>query len=219
MIQASIGHERDFDRVAEALTIHTDEFTSKRAEDTWPEAREKERAKTKTTPCAVHGFTSRRSRSKSKGKPNAYSEDPATYDDYDCDDDAVELADVFQTYTDPADPGSDDGDDVQHEHDNDDDTSGSYLAVDSVTTEAELDAIALLVDTWDVDLMSDLEVSNGKIVRSPKTTIIGRLASVRERLPPRHQGPWMTMTTFSASLRVQDQSLLVLSTKFYFLVE
>ena len=62
---------------------------------------------------------------------------------------------------DPAGPDSEDGDDVQHVHDDEHNTSSFYLAVDSATaTEvAELDAIALLADTWDVDLGSDPAVS------------------------------------------------------------
>ena len=182
MIQASIGNERDFDCVAEALIIHIDEFHLQESRSyIWPEAREKERAKTKTAPCVVPA--SRRSRSKGKGKPTTYSEDPAICDDYDCEDDVVEFADAFQAYTDPADPGSDDGDDVQHEHDDDYDTSGSYLAVDSATAteEAERDAIALLVDTWDVDLMSDLARANSSFAHDNyhwKTGVGARTSSL-----------------------------------------
>ena len=62
---------------------------------------------------------------------------------------------------DPVVPGSDDGkealDDDDDEEEND--TSSSYVAQDDVTVfeAAELDAIALLADTWDNGL--DTEVS------------------------------------------------------------
>ena len=54
------------------------------------------------------------------------------------------------------------GDNVQHEHDDEHDTSSSYLTVDtavSAAEAAELDAIALLDNTGDVHLLADPEVS------------------------------------------------------------
>ena len=52
--------------------------------------------------------------------------------------DTVEPVDSYQSYRDPAGPNSDDGDDVQHEHD----TSSSYMVVDTANGNeaAELDA-------------------------------------------------------------------------------
>ena len=161
MIQASIGNERDFDRIAEALIIqhpriHLCENRRCMARDT-----RKGQGKTKDSSVRGGGFTSRWSRSKGKGKPTAYHADLATHDDYDNDDVAVEPADSSQAYSDPAEPGSDDGDDLQHEHDDGHDRSSSSIAVGlaNAAEAAELDAIALLADTWDVDLMSDPEVS------------------------------------------------------------
>ena len=111
MIQASSGNERDPDRVAETLIIrhsqirlyenriHMTRDTGKRK---WQKQRQ-------------------RSRSKGKGKATAYYADYPTHDDYDNDDDAVELADSYQACNDPAGPDSDDGHDVQHGHDDEHD--------------------------------------------------------------------------------------------------
>ena len=72
--------------------------------------------------------------------------DCPTHDDHD-DDDAVEPVDSYQAHNDPAVPDSDDGDDVQHEHD----TSISNKAEDTsdANEAAGLDAIALFADTMD----------------------------------------------------------------------
>ena len=50
---------------------------------------------------------------------------------------------------------------MQHVHDDEHDTSRSCMAVDTANANeaAELDAIALLAGTWDIDLMSDPELS------------------------------------------------------------
>ena len=72
-------------------------------------------------------------------------------------DGAVELVDSHQACNDPAGRDSDDRDDAQHEYDVEHDTSSSHIAVDTANSNeaAELDAIALLAGTWDVDLMSN----------------------------------------------------------------
>ena len=72
-----------------------------------------------------------------------------------------------QAHNDPVDPGSDDGEEAPDYDDDDDDddddegndTFSSYVVLDDVTVfeAAELDAIALLADTWNGDL--DPEVS------------------------------------------------------------
>ena len=105
------------------------------------------------------GFTSRWSRRNGKGDATAYHADYPTHDDYDNDDDAVKPVDFYQAHNDPAGRDSDDGDDVQHEHDDEHDTSKSYIAVDTANANeaAELHAMAPLADTWDVHFMSDPE--------------------------------------------------------------
>ena len=65
-----------------------------------------------------------------------------------------------QAHNDPVDPGSDDGEEaLGYDDDKENDTFSSCLALDDVTVfeAAELDAIALLADTWDDNL--DPEVS------------------------------------------------------------
>ena len=75
------------------------------------------------------------------------------YDYYD--EDLIESANVYQAHNDPVDPGSDDGEDApDYDDDEENDTLSSYIALDDVTIyeAAELDAIALLADTWNDDL-------------------------------------------------------------------
>ena len=75
------------------------------------------------------------------------------------DEDMSESANACQAHNDPVDPGSDDGDEAldcdDDDHDDEEnDAFSSYVALDDVTVfeAAELDAIALLADTWDNDL-------------------------------------------------------------------
>ena len=126
-------------------SFNTHEMTSRRIGHTWPGG----------------GFTSRWSRSKGSNKATACCADFATSGDNDYE--AVDLADSHHAHNDQAGPYSDDGDYVQHEHDDVCDTSDSYIAVDTANAHeaSELDAVALLADTCDVDLVSDPEVSEG----------------------------------------------------------
>ena len=75
-------------------------------------------------------------------------------EDYDYDDNMNEPADAFKAHNDPVDPGSDDGAEALNDDDEEHDTFSLYVALDDVTVfeVAELDAIALLADTWDNDL-------------------------------------------------------------------
>ena len=75
-------------------------------------------------------------------------------EDYDYDDDMNEPADAYQAHDDPVDSGSDDGEEALDDDDEEHDTFSSYVALEDVTVfeVAELDAIALLADTWDNDL-------------------------------------------------------------------
>ena len=65
-----------------------------------------------------------------------------------------EPADAFKAHNDPVDPGSDDGAEALDDDDEEHDTFSSYVALEDVAVfeVAELDAIALLADTWDNDL-------------------------------------------------------------------
>ena len=70
-----------------------------------------------------------------------------------------ESANTHQAHNDPVDPGSDDGEEVpDHDDGEENDTLSSYVALDDVTffEAAELDAIALLADTWDDNLDPDV---------------------------------------------------------------
>ena len=76
-------------------------------------------------------------------------------EDYDHDDDMVEQADAYRAHNDPADPGTDVGEEaLDCANDEENDTFSSYVALDDVSVfgAAELDAIALLADAWDNDL-------------------------------------------------------------------
>ena len=76
------------------------------------------------------------------------------------DEDMDESANAYQAHNNPVDPGSDDGEEaLEYDDDEENDTLSSYVALDDVTVfeAAELDAIALLADTWNDDL--DPEVS------------------------------------------------------------
>ena len=70
-----------------------------------------------------------------------------------------ESANANQAHKDPLDSGSGDGQEALDNDDEENDTFSSYVALDDVTVfeAAELDANALLADTWDNDL--DPEVS------------------------------------------------------------
>ena len=72
-----------------------------------------------------------------------------------------ESANAYQAHNDPVDPGSDDGEEApEYDDGEENDTFSSYdffIHSCSDVEAAELDAIALLADTWDDDL--DPEVS------------------------------------------------------------
>ena len=63
----------------------------------------------------------------------------------------MNLQTLINAHNDPVDPGSDDGEEALDCHDDEEnDTFSSYVALDDVTVfeAAELDATALLADTW-----------------------------------------------------------------------
>ena len=95
-----------------------------------------------------------------KSGASAYYANFTSVEDYGSDDEKVELVDASQAHNDPADSGSDVGEEaLDCDDDEENDTCSSYVALDDVSVfeAAELDAIALLADTWDNDL--DPEVS------------------------------------------------------------
>ena len=96
------------------------------------------------------------------------------------------------------------GDDVQSEHDEKYDTSGSCTAVDTVTaTEAaELDAIALLAGTWDVDLTSDSDMS-AQLVHSGECTSVFFFLFWKEKGKQRHT-PCSPITSVTGRPPVDD---------------
>ena len=107
-------------------------------------------------------------REKGKGKhigsgksgASVYYANFTSVEDCGYDDGWVELADAYQAHNGPADAGSDVGEGAQDcDDDEENDTCSSCVALDDVSIfeAAELDAIALLADTWDNDL--DHEVS------------------------------------------------------------
>ena len=78
------------------------------------------------------------------------------------DEDLDESANANEAHNDPVDPGSDDGEEApDYDDDEEHDTLSSYIAVDDVTIyeAAELDAIALLADTWNDDLDPEVQVN------------------------------------------------------------
>ena len=95
-----------------------------------------------------------------KSGANACYANFTSVEDYYHDDDTIEFADAYQAHNDKCDPGSDVGEEaLDCGDDEENDTFPPYVALDEVTVfeAAELDAIALLADTWDNDL--DPEVS------------------------------------------------------------
>ena len=158
LVKASINNERDFDRPS-LLDIHV--FVSEKVSD-------EQRAKAKTgqnveTLPALVGFAEK-ARANTLAAENleqsAYYAICTSVEDYDYGDDTTEPADAYQAHNVPADPGTDEGEEILDDVDDDEnETVSSYVALDDVTAleAAELDAIALLADTWDCDL--DPEVS------------------------------------------------------------
>ena len=130
--------------------------------------RDERRAKAKTGSYVETISNTRWFRGKGKGKhtgrgkygASAHYANFTPVEDYDYDGDVNKPADAYQAHNDPVDPGSDDGEEaLDDDDDEENDTFSPYVALDGVAVfeAAELDAIALLADTWDNDL--DPEVS------------------------------------------------------------
>ena len=137
-------------------SVNTLDFISTRIEDTWPKTREKEEAKTKA---ALRAAASRpvclgaKAREKQLRIVRTTRRMTTTMTTTTT---QLGLKILVKHTMTPL-----DGDDVQHEHDDEHDTSGSHTAVDTANAfeAAELGAIALLANTWDVDFVSDPELS------------------------------------------------------------
>ena len=151
----------DFDRVADALIIQHPRIHLR-------ESQRRTKGKGKDGFNRCDNSNTRWFRGKGKGKhtgsgksrASAYYANFTSIEDYDYDDDMNEPADAYQAHNDPVDPGSDDVEEaLDDDDDEENDALSSYVALGDVTVfEApELDAIALLADTWDNDL--DPEVS------------------------------------------------------------
>ena len=108
-------------------------------------------------------------RGKGKGKhtdsgksgASAHHANLTSVEDYDYyyDEDMDGSANAYQVTNDPVDPGSDDGEEgLDCDDDEENDTFSSYAALDDVAVfePTDLDAIALLADTWNDDLDPDV---------------------------------------------------------------
>ena len=130
--------------------------------------REKRRAKAKT---GSNADTIQTLLGSGKSGASAYYANFTSVENYDYEDDMSEPADACQAHNDPVDPGSDDGEDAADDDDDDwkNDTFSCYVALDDVLVfeAAELDAIALLADTWDNNLGPEVsKCTNGASERT-----------------------------------------------------
>ena len=162
MVQDAISNERDFDRVAEALIIQHPRIHLR-------ESQRRIKGKGKDGFKRVDNSNTRWFRGMGKGKltgsgkPGAsahHANLTSVKDYYYYDEDMSESANAYQVHNDPVDPRSDDGEEaLDYDDDEENDTFSSYVALDDATVfeAAELDAVALLADTWGDSL--DPEVS------------------------------------------------------------
>ena len=145
MVQVSISNERDFDRVAEAL-IHRES-----------PRRTKGKGSNVLMLQTLVGFAEKATANtltgSGKSGASAHHANLTSVEDYDKhDEDMSESANAYQVHNDPVDPGSDDGEEaLDYDDDDGNDTFSPCVALDDITVfdTAELDAIALLADTWD----------------------------------------------------------------------
>ena len=162
MVLASISNERDFDRVAEALIIQHPRIHLR-------ESQRRAKGKDKDGFKRVDNSNTRWFRGKGKGKHTGSGNSGASADlanitsfvdyGYCYDEDMDESANAGQAHNDPADPGSDNGEEaLEYDDDEVNDTLSSCIALDDVTVfeAAKLDEIALLADTRNEDLDSEV---------------------------------------------------------------
>ena len=172
MVQASINNERDFDRVPDALIIPHPRIHFRESQ---------QRTKAKGKDGFKRGDNSNtrwfRGKGVSKHTGSGKSGSSACYanfnsvEDYNYDDDMNEPADAYSstiqlTLELTIEEGTlDDNDDEEN------DTFSSYVVLDDVTVveESELDASALLADTWTKEL--DLEGSTQLVLASAQAYI------------------------------------------------
>ena len=207
LVQASISNERDFDRVAEALIIQHPRILLR-------ESQRRAKGKGKDGFKRVDYSNTRWFRGRGKGKhtgsaksgASAHQANLTSVEDYDhyCDEDMDGSANECQAHDDPADPGSDDGEEaLDYDDDEENDTFPTYVALDGVTVfeAAELDAIAVLADTWNDDFDPEVSaqlvqasapayLSLGKDIRKGKAKARARARAEADTLFDRHICHW-----------------------------
>ena len=147
VVQASIGNEREFDRVADALIIQHPRIHLR-------ESQQRTKGKGKDGFNRADNSNTRWFRGKGKGKhtgngqfgASAYYANFTSVENYDCDDDMTESANAYQAHNDAVHPGSDDGEEApDYDDDEENDTFSSYVALDDVTVfEAAVNWMRLL---------------------------------------------------------------------------
>ena len=154
MVQASIHNARDFDKVADALIIQHPRIHLR-------ESRKSTKPKGKDGIKSSDNLNIRRLQEKDKNtrngkrRANAYRVDSIFAEDYGHNDSKVETADAYQAQNDPVNPESEaDEEALNCEGDKKYDMFSSFVTLDdaSIFEATELDATALLADTWDNDL-------------------------------------------------------------------
>ena len=135
VVQASIGNERDFDRVADALIIQHPRIHLQKSQ-------RRIKGKGKDWFKRVDNSYTRWFRGKGEGKhtgsgksvASAYHANFASVEDYDYDEDMNEPANAYQAHNDPVDPGSGEEEEaLDCDDDEENDTFSSYVALDDVT--------------------------------------------------------------------------------------
>ena len=190
MVQASISDERDFDRVAEALIIqhprkHLRELpklSSSNIRENISERIKDERkamAKTDSNASTIRTLSlvprkmakaSTLAAENPERVPITRSSPPLRITMITTMKTWVKLQNAYQAHNDPVDPGSDDGEEALRTDVDDEEnaTFSSYVELDDVTVfeAAELDAIALLADTWNDDLDPEASAQLGTSERT-----------------------------------------------------
>ena len=156
IVQAAINNERDFDRVADALSIPHPRIHLR-------ESRKRTRAKGKTSSnvetIQTHGGFAEKARVHTLAAENLdqvlVTRMSIPLKTVIMMTTLINPADAYHAYNDPVDPGSDDEERTLDDNDDEEhDTFSSYVALDDVIVfeAADLDAIALLAGTWDNEL-------------------------------------------------------------------
>ena len=149
-----MNNERDFDKVADALIIQHPRIHLR-------ERRKRAEGQGRDGIKSSDNLNIRRLQEKDKHTSNGKLGASAHHagfifaDDYGHNDSKVETADAYRAHNDTGNPGSDVGEEALDCKDGEKcDMFSSYITLDdaSIFEVAEVDAIALLADTWDNDL-------------------------------------------------------------------